>query len=49
MMPSRPGYPLLHRGGAYVTEVWGKQAGVKLVFHPLSLSMKLQSSDTSGN
>lgn len=33
MMPSRLDTPLLHRGGAYVTEVWGKQAGVKLVFH----------------
>lgn len=45
MMLSHLDTPVLHRGGAYVTEVWGKQVGVKLAFtsclsHPLSLSMK---------
>lgn len=53
-MPSPLDTPLLHRGGAYVTEGWMKQVGAKLAFtsclsHPLSLSLKRQSSDTVGN
>lgn len=53
-MPSPLDTPFLHRGGAYVTEVWRKQIGVKIAFTsclslPLSLSMKYQSSDTVGN